>query len=539
MSLSVRIFGLSTWSILTPQAIMGVATSYLIYKVLRRGFGPRTSLFSAAAYATTPVVVLMSRFNNPEPLMGLLTVASVFVTLKAMESGKSRGFALAGFLLGLGFLAKQVQALLVAPALMTAVLTFGHGRLTQRIRQVTLAAALFVATAGAWLLPVEMIPAALRPYVGGSLTNSAMELTMDYNGLARFIQIPLTIQGGRASAAQDDAAIGDGGLRRLLNENFAPEIVWLLITGMICCVVVLFLNRTLNLGTAQRNVTTVVCVWFTTVLFVLSSMGTMIHTYYTYSLAAPTALVVAIGLSCLWRLRSRVVLRILGSGLVTASAYIALRVMEYSAEWPLWTSLVVGFLGLTGGILWLLPTSSHRVSSAAAAVLLCSFLFAPTCANLFTIGTQQNGTNPQSGPIGKSPTSLSRTMLAIKSGKPQWLQQTAFGAKPSSAVVDILANTSDQQWAAATYSAQNAALYQLESGRPVIPLGGWLGTDPAPTLEQFQDLVAEHRIGYFIWQQALLERGELSDQALAITNWVRSNFTDQTVDGVRLYDLSD
>ena len=92
-------------------------------------------------------------------------------------------------------------------------------------------------------------------------------------------------------------------------------------------------------------------------------------------------------------------------------------------------------------------------------------------------------------------------------------------------------------WAAATFSAQNAALYQLESGQPVIAVGGWLGTDPAPTLAQFEALVAERRVGYFIWQQDLLDRGELSQNTIDISRWVQENFREQNVDGVTIFDL--
>jgi 4-amino-4-deoxy-L-arabinose transferase-like glycosyltransferase len=538
MSLSVRIFGLSSWSILVPQALMGVATTYLIHRVLRRGFGPRTALFGAALYATTPVVVLMSRFNNPEPLMGLLTVASVLVALKAMESGRLRSFALAGFLLGLGFMAKQVQALLVLPALGVAVLAFGHGRFTHRIRQLLVAGGTLLATSAAWLVTVDLIPAAQRPYIGGSLNNSAVELTLDYNGLARFIHIPMTAEGGRATTAQDDVSVGGDGLRRLLNGNFAPEIGWLLFTGVACCVVILVLNRSLDLTARQRNTAAIACLWFTSVLVVLASMGTMIHTYYTYSLAAPLALVVAIGLSSLWKQRHRMVVRALGAVLIGSSAYMALRVMEYSQEWPLWARLLVGLAGISGSLLWLSPRFSARIPRTSAVVLLGCLLLGPMGTALFTIGTPQQGTNPQSGPVGDDPASMSRLLLSVKAGQPPWAQQIALGAPPSHSVLDLLRNhSSGQQWAAATYSAQNAARYQLESGRPVIPLGGWLGTDPAPTLEQFQGLVAQHRVGYFIWQQDLLERGELSAETRGITDWVRSNFTEQVVDGVRLYDL--
>lgn len=538
MSLSVRLFGLSSWSILVPQALMGVVTSYMVYRIVRRGSGPRTALFGAALYTTTPVVVLMSRFNNPEPLMGMLMVAAVLVTLKAMESGRLRTFAFAGFLLGLGFMAKQVQALLVVPALCTAVLAFSRGRVTQRLRQLLVSAGVLVATAGAWLVAVDLVPASQRPYIGGSVNNSAIELTMDYNGLARFIDIPMNAQGGRASTTQDDAVQFVGGFPRLFNANFAPEITWLLFAGIVCCAVIVVLNRTLNLSPQLRNVATIANVWFATTLLVLYFMGTMIHTYYTYSLAAPLAIVVAIGLSSLWRLRQRAVLRMLGALLIGASAYMTLRIMAYSDEWPFWLRVAVGGAGVTGALLWWFSAKVSRMPRVTAIVLAGGLLIAPIGADLYTIGTPQAGTNPQSGPVGNDATSMSRLMLAVKAGQPPWAQQIALGAPPSPIVTELLRSvTSPQEWAAATYSAQNAALYQLESGRPVIPLGGWLGTDPAPTLKQFQELTAEHRIGYFIGQQDLLARGELSPETRAITDWVSSTFKEQVVDGVRLYDL--
>ncbi|WP_240341735.1 glycosyltransferase family 39 protein [Arthrobacter sp. Alg241-R88] len=538
MSLSVRLFGLSSWSILVPQALMGVTTSYLVYKIIRRGFGPRTALFGAAVYATTPVVVLMSRFNNPEPLMGLLTVACVLLTLKAMESGRLKNFALAGVLLGLAFMAKQVQALLVVPALGAAVLAFSHGQFSRRLIQLIIAAGTLIATSLAWLVTVDLIPASQRPYIGGSATNSAIELTMDYNGLARFVEIPMNAEGGRASDGQNDAIPYAGGLPRLFNANFAQEIVWLLFVAMVCAFAIAVLFHSLDLASEQRAVAAVSVLWFGSVLSVLCFMGTMIHTYYTYSLAAPLALVVAVGLSCLWQLRHRGAMRVFGATLLVASAYMVLRIMEYSDEWPFWARVSVVFTGAAGAALWLVPALSVKMPRVTSVVLLISLLSAPTAANLFTIGTARTGTNPMSGPVGNDPHSLSRLMVALREGEIPWARQTALGAPPSATVTELLrTGTSNQDWAAATYSAQNAALYQLDSGRAIIPLGGWLGSDPAPTLEQFKALVSERRIGYFIRQQDLLDRGGLSLHTVAISDWVDQHFVKQVIDGVTLYDL--
>jgi hypothetical protein len=263
----------------------------------------------------------------------------------------------------------------------------------------------------------------------------------------------------------------------------------------------------------------------------------MIHTYYTFSLAAPIALVVPVGLAVLWRKRDERVLCLVGCVIVGSTTYMCLRILDYSDEWPIWFRVAVVTAGLVAMTGWLLARSVVTSIAAVGAVALAIAL-GPIGADIYTLGTPQNGTNPQSGPIANNPMAMSRLLSIAKEGRPAWALQTAFGSKPSATVIEMLRQTTAEQgWAAATYSAQNAALYQLESRRAVIALGGWLGTDPAPTLAEFKDLVHERRIGYFIWQQDLLDRNELSAETLQITDWVQNNFKEQTVDNVKIYDL--
>ncbi|MEW9870328.1 ArnT family glycosyltransferase [Arthrobacter sp. HS15c] len=536
MSLSVRLFGLSSWAIIVPQAIMGVATTFLIYRILRRGFGAAPALLGGAIYATTPVVFLMSRYNNPEPLMGLLTVAAVAVTIRGIERGWLRFFAAAGLLLGLAFMAKQIQAFVVIPALCVTVLGFGSGSIPSRLRQLLVAALSLLGTSAAWLVAVELTPPSSRPYIGGSSTNSAIELTLDYNGLARFIQIPMNINGSRSSS-QDELATYNGGFSRIFDGNFAPEIAWLLFPAIAVSIVLIVLNRSLNFNRLARKVAVLAVTWFITTFLLLCFMGSMIHTYYTFSLAAPMALVLPIGLSALWRTRDRLILRLVGGVIVGSATYMTIRVLNYSDEWPVWFRVLVISAGAVATAGWLCA-ASVRSCRVTACVVAVGFMLGPVGANLYTLSVPQKGTNPQSGPVANDPMAMSRLLLAARGGKPAWALQIAYGSTPPAAVVGLIRQTRGEQvWGAATYSAQNAAIYQLESGMPVIPLGGWLGTDPAPTPAQFRGLVADGRIGYFIWQQDLIDRNELSAETLQISRWVDDNFEEQIVDNVRIYDL--
>ena len=537
MALSVRLFGLNSWAILVPQAVMGVASTYFVYRIIRHGFGPAPSLLGGAVYATTPVVFLMSRFNNPEPLMGLLTLAAVYVSVRAMGNWRVRSFAAIGILLGLGFMTKQAQAFVVIPALLTTILLFGQGGVGARLRRIVVAGAALCLTAAAWIGAVELTPALNRPYIGGSWTNSAIELTLDYNGLGRFIQVPITVAGDRPTSGNDELAPYNGGFPRMFDGNFAPEIAWLLFSALAMGLVFFALNRTLSLNEDQKQMALISIIWLFMAFLLLSFMGTAIHTYYTYSLAAPISLVLPIGLSVLWRCRERWVLRLTGAVLVGASGYMAVRILSYSDEWPVWFRALLIICTVAAAVGWLL-SRTHRWSQLSLALVAVTLLLGPLGANAFTLSTPQKGTNPQSGPVANDPRAISRHMIGVKAGTPAWATQTAFGARPSPSVVNLLRQTGGtQKWAAATYSAQNAALYQLESGRPVIPVGGWLGTDPAPTLATFKALVSDGKVGYFIWQQDLLDRAELSSETMHISKWVQDNFEEQTVDGVRIYDL--
>lgn len=122
MALSVRLFGLSSFSILVPQVLMGVATVAILHATLKRHFGAGAGLLAGLVMALTPVAVLMFRFNNPDALLVLLMTAAAWATMRALERGSVRWMALVGVLLGFGFLTKTLQVFLVIPGFGAAFL---------------------------------------------------------------------------------------------------------------------------------------------------------------------------------------------------------------------------------------------------------------------------------------------------------------------------------------------------------------------------------------------------------------------------------
>ncbi|WPU08308.1 glycosyltransferase family 39 protein [Pseudarthrobacter oxydans] len=533
MSLSVRLFGLNSWALLVPQALMGVATTWLIYKIIRRSHSAAPALLGGLIYATTPVVVLMSRYNNPEPLMGLLTVAAVYFVMRATEDNRWTWYLLAGTSLGLGFMAKQIQAFLPIPALILAVLLFGAGTMASRFLRLLASLAALVISGGWWMTIVELTPAANRPYVGGSATNSILELTLDYNGLARFLRFSADPQ--TAPAAPGPAPEYDGGLSRLFNANFAPEGAWLLFAAATCSLALILLWQQAGGSRTAKALITCAVLWLLTAYVVLSFMGTMTHTYYVFSLAAPMAVVVALGTQLLWSQRQRIVPRCLGAVLLAGTGYMAIRIFQYSDAWGAWPAVLLG-VTLLAVVGWLFLRPRY-LELLALAMVSMALVLGPLATDVITLSKPHSGTNPLSGPVGNNLGSLSAHLDAARRGDPPLARHLGFGVEPSHEITSLLRDSSPSTWAAATYTAQNAAQYQLASERPVIALGGWLGNDPAPTIDQFKAFVQEGKITYFIWQQPILDEVPLGSDARAITDWVHSNFKGEVIDGVTIYDL--
>ncbi|MEO8263781.1 MAG: glycosyltransferase family 39 protein, partial [Pseudolysinimonas sp.] len=214
MALSVRLFGLSSWSILVPEALIGVAAVFVLYLALRRRFSAGVALLGGALLAVTPVAALMFRFNNPDALLVLLLTLSVYFTIRAIEDGRLRWVLWAGAMIGLGFLTKQLQAFLLLPVLAGVYLWAAPGTWRRRIGYAAAALGAVVVSAGWWVAVVELLPASARPYIGGSQTDSFLELTFGYNGFGRLTGTEVgSVGGGRPGGW------GDIGILRLVSGD--------------------------------------------------------------------------------------------------------------------------------------------------------------------------------------------------------------------------------------------------------------------------------------------------------------------------------
>jgi hypothetical protein len=138
-----------------------------------------------------------------------------------------------------------------------------------------------------------------------------------------------------------------------------------------------------------------------------------------------------------------------------------------------------------------------------------------------TASLAHSGSIPTSGPVSD----------AMGGGMGQ-----GGGEDTASASVGKLLAQTTTKWAAATTGSQSAASLELASGKAVIGIGGWSGSDPAPTLDEFKQYVANGDIKYFV--EGGHGGGGQGGGSSDITTWVTANFTATTVDGQTVYDLT-
>jgi 4-amino-4-deoxy-L-arabinose transferase-like glycosyltransferase len=580
MVLSVRIFGQSSWSILVPQALFGVASVWLLYRTVRRTTGSAPAgLIAGSVLALTPVAVLMFRFNNPDALLTLLLIGAAATTLRAIEeSRRPTGRALlwvsvGGALVGLAFLTKMLQAFLVLPALALAYALFAAVPIGRRIGHLLAAFGAMVAAAGWWIAIVELWPADSRPYIGGSQYNSILELTLGYNGFGR-------LTGDETGSVGGGGGWGETGLTRLFDAEIGGQIAWLLPAALMLGGAALWFGR------RDRRVLAALTVWLGWLVvtgLTFSLMVGIFHAYYTVALAPAIGALVGIGAWVLWRQRTSLAASVVLSLAVFATSVTSFVLLDRAGDWYPWLKYAVITLGLASALMIAgVRHLARRVGAGVAAVALAASLAGPAAYSLSTAATPHTGSIPTAGPstggglgpggggpgggagggpgdggafappTGGTITQQPPTQGQTQGGQAQGGQTQGGpgggssaggllrGSDPGSEITALLEQDADSYtWVAAAVGSNTASGYQLATQLPVMAIGGFNGSDPSPTLEQFQAWVAAGDIHYFIaGGDGRGGFGPGGDTASEITTWVTESFTAQTLDGITVYDLS-
>jgi 4-amino-4-deoxy-L-arabinose transferase-like glycosyltransferase len=568
MEIFARIFGFSSWSMLVPQALEGVGAVALLYAAVRRWAGSVAGLLAAGALALTPVAALMFRFNNPDALLVLLLLAAAYAAIRAIDSGSTRWMILCGSLIGFGFLTKMLQAMIVLPVFGLVYLLCAPGPVRRRLTQLAVGTVAVIVSAGWWVAIVTLIPAADRPYIGGSTNNSVLQLVFGYNGLSRLT--------GGAEGASGTNFSGVPGLFRLFNTEMGTQIAWLIPAALIGLIGGLWLTRRAPRRDRTRAALLLWGGWFLVTGLVFSFAGGIIHTYYTVALAPGVVAVVAVAARMMWQTRTAWFSRIALAAMTIATGITSVALLNRAPGWYPELQWLVAITTVIAAVCLLAPVTRWRhlmLVGAVCAGVAC--LGGPAAYAIETAATIHTGSLPSAGPAsttasvtgpgaqGGMPASFaggggqrpSGTNGARPAGAPMGSFTAPAGTSTSArggpgasgaargptsvqtgaALIKLLEAT-DTKWAAATVGAQTAATLELSSGTAVMAIGGFTGSDPAPTLAQFEQYVADGQVRYFI--AGGMGGGGGSSTGEQITSWVTAHFKALTVDGQTVYDLT-
>ncbi|MEV3983377.1 glycosyltransferase family 39 protein [Nonomuraea sp. NPDC049758] len=545
MGLSARIFGYGTYSMLMPQVLAGVAAVGTVYSAVRRSFG-RTrqghvaALVAAVVMTLTPITVAINRDNNPDTVLVLLLVLAAWFCLESLRTARLRPLLLAALFVGLGFNAKMLQAYLVVPAFGVAYLVCARHGLARRVGHLLAAGVVLVASSAWWMVVVDLWPAASRPYVGGSTDNTVRDLVIGYNGLGRIFGQDRA--GGGFGGANFGGQAGAG---RLFNDVMAGQISWLL---PFCAVALAFAVLPRARGTLFDGAAWLLWGgWLVVHHAVFSFSSGTFHPYYTTAMAPAVAALTGMGATLMWQAyrRSRGWAWALPAAVAVTGGW-AFVVLRRTPEWLPWLAWVVlgattvavaGFVAASAtGLVAGRGRMAGRVTVVAGVAALVAGLAGPAAYAVSSLGTPVNGTNPTAGPSTGRTGGPGGPPLGGEppQGEPGVRERGSMGGGVADSTVQYLvADQGRATWLVAVGSARQASSIILSTGRPVIAMGGFTGSDPAMTVPRLRELVSSGRLRYVLPGG----RGGPGGGDTAVTTWVTANCA--AVDGhTGLYDCA-
>jgi 4-amino-4-deoxy-L-arabinose transferase-like glycosyltransferase len=395
---SAKVFGISSLSLLLPEAIAGVVGVWVLYLLVARVFGGWAGVVAALALAVSPVAVAVNRDNNPDALLVTLLVVAAYCGLRAVQNGRFRWLLATAVVVGLAFNTKMLVAFVVLPGLGLAYLLFAPRTMRTRLWHLAAATAALVAVSGAWVAAVALTPAANRPWISGTSSNSALSLVFGYNGFGR-----VTGQTGGTSSGRGGGVLfsGSPGPLRLINDAMGDQGGWLLpfaiIGGLLALVLAIRARDRLRMAAIV-----IVGGWFLAGAVVFSYSSGIVHTYYVSAIAPPIAALVGIGaIEAIRAVRAHRLLLLVTAAAAVLTAWLEV-VLVQRAGYMTWLVEVIIFATAVGVVGLLAATRRTRLAGPAIAIVLGGLLLAPAVWAQSTQRAAINGVTPGAGPSAVS-----------------------------------------------------------------------------------------------------------------------------------------
>lgn len=483
-ALSARVFGFTPFAVLLPHALLGLASVAILYLMVRRYFGTLSAFVAGLFFIVTPIVVVAFRYNNPDALLTFLLLASLAGFLRALEKPSYFWLLFTGSMIGLGFMTKMLQALVVLPVFILVYALFAQRTKLQRFTDIVIAAGAFLVSALWWPVLVSALPAAGRPFIGGTANNSIWELIIGYNGLNR-----LTGQNWYQPTGQTLGAGfgGKAGALRFFNEAFGSIIAW----GIPVAAAATYITLRYTSRKMDRMKWLAALSWAGYLLInliVISFTRGTIHPHYAVVIAPAIAALLGVLLwAARWLLRQKATDSPVYIGIITILCFsAALMPLQFwkGRAWPLWIAgVVVAFAVLAFLVYAIAQMRTARKLHAWALVLAFAAIFiAPLASSIATARQAQRGFIVSAEPL---PTDIIR-LYKPETGIPPALEE------------HLEDNKGETVWIASSITSYDAAAVQLTTGKSAMAIGGFSGVDNPLSVNDYKALVEAGKLRYFI-----------------------------------------
>ena len=547
-------FGFRGLSLLVPEALMGVGSVVLVHHLVRRVFGAGAGLLAGLFLAVTPICVAVDRDNLPDSALVLVLLLAAWSLSRAAETGRLRFLLLTTALVGVGFNVKMLAAFVVLPTFYLCY--FVAARVGWRARLAHLAAAtvVLVAASLSWAVAVELTPKDRRPYIGGSRNNSALDLAMGYNGLGRVFggrgnmsppggvrrpgmgpspgsMQPLPAPGAAPAGSLPDPNTGTTGpaaplggpgggpsggppgpvgrfpggmpppfggapgLLRFAQPLMAGQITWLVPLAVVGGAVAAARSRRRWPLAPGPMALLLWAGWLGTHWVVFSFAKGIFHEYYATIMGPAVAALAGVGVVALcdeWRREGR---GYLPTALILTAAWQAYLLGQYPVIWrwlvpPLAGGTLAGVVGLVGARRLRAWRGSIPWVGLAAGVGLAAALIGPASWSLAVVLAPADGMMPKA-----EPSSLTgRRDAAMFPGPPPGMD----GRRSEKLVAFLRANRHGERIFVAAPSAMEVSPIIVHAGEPAVSIGGFLGSDPVFTKEEFARMVEDGQVRFVL-----------------------------------------
>lgn len=510
---SVRLFGVHPWAFVLPQVLEGVLTVLVLYRVVNRLAGPRAAITAAVVLAATPITVGLGRGNVDDSLMILCLVLAADAAVRTVSQGRTRSLLAAGAWVGVAFQAKMAEAWLVLPALMAFYLLTTTESVRRRLLEVGASGLVAGAVSLSWITAVSLVPQSHRPYVDASVNDSEFSQVFLYNGWDRIDTAALSRDAGRTApfilAAARVGHTVNGGTRtipaswhRMLSGAFGRDFAWFLPVGLAGALGVLLRRRRQGWPDPLRSGVVLWLAWLVPLAVVFSLSAD--NSYYTAALVPPVAALCGMGTALITEVDASPRRRRWVGALVAASVGYDVFLLHSGQRVPAWLvptvigAAVVGLVGLLAA-----PVPAGRRGPLWVAV--AALLLAPAVASAQVV---VSGMGPFDSPYE------STAVEQVASYRLSWPGVAAgvFALSVAQGHPKILM---------ATDTSFLASAYILVTGEEVLPIGGYRGGIPAPTLNQLEGYIRAGQL-----RSVILPLGSLGGdrRLMALTHLCRPAF---------------